>query len=59
LVSTIRNKIKDDIKMVLKGLYDNVKMNILTPDPIRVIRFGEILGEIDSERPYDEMVNNF
>ncbi len=45
--------------MVLKGLYDNVKMNILTPDPIRVIRFGEILGEIDSERPYDEMVNNF
>ena len=31
----------------MKGLYDHIKMNILTPDPIRVIRFGEILGEID------------
>ncbi|EGR32330.1 hypothetical protein IMG5_087930 [Ichthyophthirius multifiliis] len=57
LVSTVRNKVTEDIKMLLKGLYDNVKMNILTPDPIRVIRFGEILGDIDSERPYDEMID--
>lgn len=56
LTSTIRNKIKDDLKTVLKGTYDQVKYNILTPDPIKVIRFGELLSNQESDRPYEEMV---
>lgn len=56
MVASIRNKIKEDIKNVMKGPYDHVKYNLLTPDPIRVIRFGELLGNTDTDRPYEEMV---
>lgn len=56
LTSTIRNKIKDDLKTVLKGTYDQVKYNILTPDPIKIIRFGELLSNQEGDRPYEEMV---
>lgn len=58
MVSAMRNKMKEDIKMVMKGPYDNIKYNILIPDPIRLIRFGEVLGNSDNDqRPYEEMVS--
>lgn len=56
LCSAIRNKIKEDIKMVMKGPYDHIKYNLLTTDPIKVIRFGELLGNVEGDRFYDEMV---
>ncbi|KAL4429302.1 hypothetical protein ABPG74_002288 [Tetrahymena malaccensis] len=57
LCSSIRNKIKEDIKMVMKGPYDHIKYNLLTPEPIKVIRFGELMGNVDGDRFYDEMID--
>ena len=43
----MRNKIKEDMKLVLKGEYDFMKLNLLQPEPLKAIRFGELMGEID------------
>ena len=40
----------------MKTAYDHVKINLNTYEPLKVIRFGELLGEIDErDRPYQEI----
>lgn len=56
LLHIIRNKLKEDIKNVVKGVYDHYKLNLLTYEPINVIRFGEIMAnEVDDNKLYDEI----
>ena len=36
--------------------YDHYKLNLLKPDTLRVIRFGELAGEVENKnRYYDEI----
>jgi dynein heavy chain, axonemal len=40
----------------MKGPYDSFNLNLLTPDPIKHIRFGAIMGDInDKDKPYQEI----
>lgn len=39
----------------MKGPYDHYKLNLLLPETLKVIRFGELAGPIDKARPYDEI----
>lgn len=56
LISVIRNKLKDDIKNIMKGAYDHYNLNLLTTEPLKVIRFGEVMAsELEEFKPYDEI----
>lgn len=56
LIHIIRNKLKEDIKNVMKGVYDHYKLNLLTYEPLSVIRFGEVMAnDTDDIKLYDEI----
>ena len=55
----MRHTLEEDIKMIMKKIYDHHKLNMATLDPIFSLRFGEVMGPQDAgnARPYDEMVD--
>ncbi|KRX05785.1 P-loop containing nucleoside triphosphate hydrolase [Pseudocohnilembus persalinus] len=58
LNSVLRSKLKDDMKNILKQKYDHYKLNLLNNEPLKVIRFGEVMAEVlDDYKPYDEILD--
>lgn len=54
----MRNKVKEDIKNIMNGTYDHYNINLLTTDPLKVIRFGEVMAhELEDYKPYDEILD--
>jgi dynein heavy chain len=54
----MRQKLKEDVKIVLKSTLERQKLNVLSPEPLRAIRFGEVLGEAsDRDKPYQELTD--
>ena len=55
----IRSKMKEDIKMVMKDVY-NSSIAYDKPSILKEIRFSDVLGEeiIANDRHYDEILNN-
>ena len=52
----MRQHLKDDVRNVVKYNYDHYKLNLLKSDTLRVIRFGELAGEVENKnRYYDEI----
>ena len=52
----MRQHLKDDVRNVVKYNYDHYKLNLLKYDTLRVIRFGELAGEVENKnRYYDEI----
>ena len=56
----MRQHLKDDVRNVVKYNYDHYKLMekliLLKSDTLRVIRFGELAGEVENKnRYYDEI----
>jgi len=47
------------MKSIFKGEYDHFKLNLTSLEPIKAIKFGDVLGDLNMpERPYNEILDD-